>query len=380
MMKELTGSLGVAFYTTLLALLLSAVLMATLHLVQGREETALNRVGPVLSEEPRQPSLRGAELTVDARPPRRRERRRRCPKPGRAASGRLIAGGTTMKRKSREINIFSMSALDLFASALGAFILIAIVIFPYFPNTSPRVMVPCPPVPAPPAPAPPVPCPPVPAAPVPAPPVPAPPVPAPPVFSSSATQFPHLDLVIALDVTGSMRGHIDGLKAEVDQLSRLLTELTPSLGLGVVAFGDRAWERPIATFDLREISGSPASQAALRDFVLALSPNMGQGRGSNRDNPEAFHTALEVAAGMGWRPSRRAALHRADYRQPGVSRGRGRSHRNGRVVCRHARRQSDLDRILQAQEQRASHGGVSPEGGAGRGGARSCWTPAGRSR
>ena len=208
-----------------------------------------------------------------------------------------------MKRKSREINIFSMSALDLFASALGAFILIAIVIFPYFPNTSPRVVVPCPPVPAPPAPAPPVPCPPVPAAPVPAPPVPAPPVPAPPVFSSSATQFPHLDLVIALDVTGSMRGHIDGLKAEVDQLSRLLTELTPSLGLGVVAFGDRAWERPIATFDLREISGSPTSQAALRDFVLALSPNMGQGRGSNPDNPEAFHTALEVAAGMGWRPA-----------------------------------------------------------------------------
>ena len=40
-----------------------------------------------------------------------------------------------MKRKNREISIFSMSALDLFASALGAFILIAVVIFPYFPNT-----------------------------------------------------------------------------------------------------------------------------------------------------------------------------------------------------------------------------------------------------
>ncbi len=39
-----------------------------------------------------------------------------------------------MKRRSGEINIFSMSALDLFASALGAFILIAIVLFPYFPN------------------------------------------------------------------------------------------------------------------------------------------------------------------------------------------------------------------------------------------------------
>lgn len=40
-----------------------------------------------------------------------------------------------MKRRSREVSIFSMSALDLFASALGAFILLAIVMFPYFPNT-----------------------------------------------------------------------------------------------------------------------------------------------------------------------------------------------------------------------------------------------------
>ena len=40
-----------------------------------------------------------------------------------------------MKRKNREVSIFSMSALDLFASALGAFILITVVMFPYFPNT-----------------------------------------------------------------------------------------------------------------------------------------------------------------------------------------------------------------------------------------------------
>ena len=40
-----------------------------------------------------------------------------------------------MKRRNREVSIFSMSALDLFASALGAFILIVIVMFPYFPNT-----------------------------------------------------------------------------------------------------------------------------------------------------------------------------------------------------------------------------------------------------
>ena len=45
MMTSLTGELGVAFYTTLLALLQSAALMFAMHLIQGREESALNRVG-----------------------------------------------------------------------------------------------------------------------------------------------------------------------------------------------------------------------------------------------------------------------------------------------------------------------------------------------
>ena len=44
MMQQLTGQLGVAFYTTLLALLQSAVLMFVMLQVQGREEAALNRV------------------------------------------------------------------------------------------------------------------------------------------------------------------------------------------------------------------------------------------------------------------------------------------------------------------------------------------------
>jgi hypothetical protein len=35
-------------------------------------------------------------------------------------------------RKNREINIFSMSALDLFACALGAFFLLMIILFPYY--------------------------------------------------------------------------------------------------------------------------------------------------------------------------------------------------------------------------------------------------------
>ena len=40
-----------------------------------------------------------------------------------------------MKPTRREASIFSVSAIDLFASALGAFVVVAFVLLPYFPNT-----------------------------------------------------------------------------------------------------------------------------------------------------------------------------------------------------------------------------------------------------
>jgi len=43
--KALTVKLGVAFYTTLLALLQSSILVALFHIAQSREELALNRAG-----------------------------------------------------------------------------------------------------------------------------------------------------------------------------------------------------------------------------------------------------------------------------------------------------------------------------------------------
>lgn len=45
-----------------------------------------------------------------------------------------------MQRRNREINIFNMSALDLFASALGAFIMLFAILMPYYLKTSKIVM------------------------------------------------------------------------------------------------------------------------------------------------------------------------------------------------------------------------------------------------
>lgn len=45
LLRQITGRLGVAFYTTLLALVQSIVLVFALHIAQTREELALNRSG-----------------------------------------------------------------------------------------------------------------------------------------------------------------------------------------------------------------------------------------------------------------------------------------------------------------------------------------------
>lgn len=44
-----------------------------------------------------------------------------------------------MRRSSRNIEIFSLSALDLFACALGAFIVISILLFPFYQKTLPLI-------------------------------------------------------------------------------------------------------------------------------------------------------------------------------------------------------------------------------------------------
>ena len=246
-----------------------------------------------------------------------------------------------MRRRNRELSLFGMSSLDLFASALGAFILISIIIFPLIADASrddepaepipimaliPPEPVVCPVCPSLPAAPEPVSCPvvvapapapqPVPVAlpeappdpePVSCPVCPAVPAPAPcpepdPVPVVSGFQLPHLDLVIALDVTSSMGEQIAALKAEVGQLSLLLSRMAPSFAVGMVAFGDRLWETPTTSFRLRQVSGPTLNRAAFRGFVNELDVRMGMGNGQNNDPPEAFLLALTEAARMPWRP------------------------------------------------------------------------------
>ena len=250
-----------------------------------------------------------------------------------------------MKRQNRDLSVFGMSSLDLFASALGAFILISVIIFPYITDASrtsasdaspppPQVVAaaPIPEAPACPvcpslastvAPEPlscPV-CPTVPATepmecPVQAPlqcpvcptPDPSAEAPACPAVAPPAMyQFPHLDLIIVLDVTSSMGRQVASLKTEVGQLSDLLSQLSPSFGIGMVAYGDRYWQQPLTVFPLRQISGPTLNRAAFRGFVNGLEVMMGIGGGMNLDPQEAFLQALTEAIRM---PARAEAQRR----------------------------------------------------------------------
>ena len=110
--------------------------------------------------------------------------------------------------------------------------------------------------------------------------------------------IPHLDIVICLDVTASMQYQIEGLKREISSLTEVLDRISPSVGIGIVAFGDRRWQRPMHEMDIVETTSMNRIQA----FVNRLTPNMQDPKAYlNADQPEAVATALQRAIAMSWR-------------------------------------------------------------------------------
>ena len=192
-----------------------------------------------------------------------------------------------MKTRSREINVFSMSALDLFASALGAFILISIVLMPYFLRVEPeevqrlrralneartaqaqaqaenaRLRQELE-----------------------------------ELLAAPKLTFPNLDIVIAVDTTGSMQEAVSGLRDEIDQFARLMLEMAPALGIGVIDFKDRCeGADAVREFPLR--LATSAGLSSLRSFTRTM--NAGS-QPCNDDQPEALHMALDAAVASSWR-------------------------------------------------------------------------------
>ena len=173
-----------------------------------------------------------------------------------------------------------MSALDLFASGMGAFILLAVISLPFFGNVSkipteaplqcpePKI---CPTS---------VPC-----------------QVCPPPTPAGFQKMEKLDLVVVLDITGSMDAEIDGLRAEIRDIAALLQRLSEQAALRIVAFGDDAFDVPVTHFPLTPTRDIATLEAQLKQVVK----NVGLGKGDNSMAGEAVYPGFSEAMKTRWR-------------------------------------------------------------------------------
>ncbi len=101
-----------------------------------------------------------------------------------------------------------------------------------------------------------------------------------------------LDLVMVMDTTGSMGSELKDVQANLASLARILNRLSPDLRLGFVAYKDTDSPPVLRTFPLSRMSSNNL-QKMLR-FVRGLTARGGG------DVPEPVDQALEAALGMNW--------------------------------------------------------------------------------
>jgi len=190
-----------------------------------------------------------------------------------------FVSSVSMRSPSRQLNIFSVSALDLFASAMGAFVIITVILFPYYLKsdkalakelkeakqtivtleTSKKEA----------------------------------------ESKADSLQPKDIEVVFVCDTTGSMQGHIDGIKENLKDVVDILKMLNKRTRVGFVAYKDISeLNHPgtyvTLTFPLTEMT--PGSFSRLNSFVDNLSAHVV----ANQDLPESVSLGLEKALQMPW--------------------------------------------------------------------------------
>lgn len=115
---------------------------------------------------------------------------------------------------------------------------------------------------------------------------------------AEALEKKDLDVMIVLDTTGSMADEIHALQANVKDLVRILGALSATRRVGLVAYRDTdtlSKEYVIRPFPLTRID--TAGQIALERFIDALSTDGGE------TWEEAVYEGLAAAIDQDWRPS-----------------------------------------------------------------------------
>jgi von Willebrand factor type A domain len=114
-----------------------------------------------------------------------------------------------------------------------------------------------------------------------------------PVKKPGSLSIPDLDLMIVIDTTGSMRREIRELQAGLLGIIRILHRLSPSLAIGIIAYRDRGQSYVTHIYPLSRIE--EGTLRGILEFVAGLRAEAGG------DHPEAVDAALTEAARVSWR-------------------------------------------------------------------------------
>ena len=109
-----------------------------------------------------------------------------------------------------------------------------------------------------------------------------------------------LDLVFVMDTTGSMRHELADLQANLVGIIRVLSRLSSSLRIGFVAYRDQGEAYLTRVYPLQRMNEAHAAE--LVNFVKGLRADGGG------DDPEAVDEGLKAALAMPWRADARARI------------------------------------------------------------------------
>lgn len=102
-----------------------------------------------------------------------------------------------------------------------------------------------------------------------------------------------LDLVFVMDTTGSMRDELEDLQANLVAIIQVLQRLAPTLRMGFVAYRDRGDAYVVRGSGLAPLP--PGEDAEILSFVRELTADGGG------DTPERLDEAVTAAVSMPWR-------------------------------------------------------------------------------
>lgn len=105
-----------------------------------------------------------------------------------------------------------------------------------------------------------------------------------------------IDLVMMIDTTASMAGDIKALRVEATGIARILDRIASDVRIGVVAYRDDDLPQPsYITLPLELTPVDPAGLRRIKEFLNGLDVKGGP------SCPEDVHTALADARAMSWR-------------------------------------------------------------------------------